>query len=489
MKGIIFIFLLVFAIGCKKDRNALETSGTLEFSTSEITFDTVFTAIGSATRRFKVFNRHKNDIEISSISLGTGGNSKFRINIDGESGAQKNYRVAGEDSFFVFVEVTIDPNNLNNPFVIEENLQFLTNGATQNVKLTAWGQNAHYYRPSEIIEGLPPLSHIVEYIKKPITDTDLVWKADKPHVIYGYLIINPPLRLNIEAGAQIHFHAGAGLWIHPGAAIRSIGKKGEEVVFQGDRLEKAFAENSGQWDRIWINEGAESYFEHTIIKNGYVGIQAEPFPFESNRTISDKKLILQKTTIKNMVGIGMLVRNFNVDAENLVIGNIGNYNIAIDGGGKMDFKHCTFGNYWSGNNRQQPLFFASNYFTNADGNQQNENLHAYFGNCVLYGNKDEELEFDSTSSATFNVFFDHCVLKTELPTTWPQRFKNCVVNPDNGTSFPVFYDPSNGDFSLSSTSAAIEKGNPDVLGQMKQQTTIREKTRSIPPDIGAYTWK
>lgn len=466
----------------------LQTEGALEFSSGEVFFDTVFTAIGSATKRLKVFNPHGRDIKISSIGIESGGNSQFRINVDGEPGGTTDYILRAEDSLWIFVEVTVDPGNQNAPFVIEDNIVFNTNGNRQRVKLTAWGQDAHYYRPTKNVQGLPPYSEIVEYLGV-ITDTDLVWTNEKPHVIYGYLLINPPLRLNIEKGTQIHFHEGAGLWIYPGAAIRAVGVRDEPVVFQGDRLEADFAENAGQWDRIWINEGAESYFEHAVIKNAYVGIQAEVFPFETGRPISNEKLILQQTIIKNMVGIGLLVQNFNVDAENLEVSNIGNYNVALNGGGKMEFNHCTFGNYWSGNTRQQPLFFASNYFQDIDGNTQNVDLDAYFGNSIIYGNKDEELEFDSTASAKFDLTFDHCLIKTELVTTRSDRYIDCVINPEDGTSSPVFFSPSNGDYRLSSTSGAIEKGDQNITDQMTQPFDLLDRARKSPPDIGAYTYR
>ena len=104
------------AISCRKDLDATDTMGELRFSTDTVTFDTVFTTIGSTTLSFKVYNPGKETIRISSISLAGGNDSFFRLNIDGEPVRQaSNVDIPPDDSLFIFVAVTIDPTNSNNP--------------------------------------------------------------------------------------------------------------------------------------------------------------------------------------------------------------------------------------------------------------------------------------------------------------------------------------------------------------------------------------
>ena len=79
------IFLLIITLfGCKK--NNLLTNGiyNIQTSTDTVLFDTLFTTIGSTTKRIKVYNNNEGIIKISQISL-NGENSPFRINVDGES--------------------------------------------------------------------------------------------------------------------------------------------------------------------------------------------------------------------------------------------------------------------------------------------------------------------------------------------------------------------------------------------------------------------
>ncbi|UTW62555.1 hypothetical protein KFE98_21585 [bacterium SCSIO 12741] len=487
MKKLLVVLIAGLAIwGCKKKQLGLEEEGALEFSSSEVMFDTVFTALGSTTHSFKIYNRSRKDIVVSDISLEQGSASMFRINVDGIPGEQTDVLIRGEDSAFVFVEVTVDPGNVNNPFIVEDNVVFMTNGTQQKVKLTAWGQDAYYYRPREQVQGLPAFSRISSYEDQVFVGDEIVWTNDKPHVIYGYLMVDSSLTLKIEKGTQVHLHDGAGIWVYQGGAIRCEGEKDEEVVFQGDRLEAGFDDIAGQWDRIWINEGAESSFKHTIIKNGFVGLQVETLPFDPNASISPNKLILQKTIIKNMVGIGILSRNFNLVAENVEIYNIGNQDVAINGGGDYSFTHCTFANYWSGHNRQQPLLFVNNYYQDLEGTTQNKDLKVRFGNCSFYGNKDEEIELDSADGQVFDVVFDHCIIKTEWENPSAPMFVDCLINPENGNATPVFKGPSAGENQLYSGSVAVDAGDPDITATMTDQTDLEDKARDATPDIGAY---
>ena len=487
MKKIIFFILLLTAIvSCKKQQTRLETEAGLEFSTQEVYFDTVFTGIGSATEIFKVYNRSKKEIIISKAFLEGGASSQFRFNIDGIAGDQNEISIAAEDSAFAFVEVTVNPGNVNDPFVLEDNLIFITNGKTQKVKTRAWGQDAYYYFPNQVVKGLPAFSRITDYKANPTWNDEIVWKNDKPHIIYGYLRVDSSMTLKIKKGTQIHLHEGAGLWIASNASLVVEGKKDEEVVFQGDRKEDALDERPGQWDRIWINEGGESSIRYAIIKNGYVGLQVETTPFDQNATISQKKLILQKTIIKNMVGVGLISRNFIIEAENCLIYEIGNQDLAINGGGDYSFKHCTFANYWSGGNRQQSLLFVNNTYRDINGEIVNKDLKARFDNCIFYGNKDEEVELDS-SAAIYDLVFNSCILKTEIDlATHGIRYVNCITNPSNGFSSPVFTSPGDFKFELYNGSTAHDKGDVNVPSSMKESDDLKEDARDSKPDLGCY---
>ena len=274
-----------------------------------------------------------------------------------------------------------------------------------------------------------------------------------------------------------------------------MGEKEKEVVFQGDRLEANFDDKTGQWDRIWINTGVESNIKHAIIKNGFVGLQIEPQPFSgSSQDVVAEKVNIQKTTISNMAGIGVFVRNANVDIENSQIDNIGTYNMAVTGGGNINVLNSTLANYWSGGNREDPMLFVSNRYSTGENSEESENLNILFGNTIIYGSKEEELELDSAKSAEYNLTFDHCVLRTELVTSDNTRYKSCVINPSSVTigdeSFlPVYKNQNAQDFSLFQESVAVDKGSIEILNLLTDKTDILNNNRDATPDIGAFEYK
>ena len=147
---ILILVCLVF-ISCRKDFFAESGPGQLSFSNDSILFDTVFTTIGSATKKFVVYNNNNNPITIETIRLAQQNPSDvYRINVDGMPIEQsQNIKLAPNDSLFLFIEVTINPNNQNTPFLVSNQLEFTTNGKTQLIDLVAFGQNANFYTPSD----------------------------------------------------------------------------------------------------------------------------------------------------------------------------------------------------------------------------------------------------------------------------------------------------------------------------------------------------
>jgi hypothetical protein len=415
-KGDLILFVLaslvILAISsCKKDDIIDEDpSIQLNFSTDTVMFDTVFTSLGSVTQYLKVYNPSANSINISSITLARGDQSRYRINIDGDPGLSINdYKLKGNDSLFIFVRVTIDPTDENNPFVVTDSIVFETNGNMQDVDLVAWGQNANYIVADTEIPGLPKFKIVAGEFE------EVTWTAEKPYVVYGYAVVDSNGLLRVDPGVQVHFHNGSGLWVYKGGTIKVNGTLDEPVVFQGDRLEEFYDDLPGQWDRIWINEGSvDNEINYAIIRNGFIGIQAETLQEQMGN-----QLIISNTTIENMSGVGLFTRFYNVSGANCVFANCGQYTAALTWGGLYDFRHCTFANYWAYGVRPDELLALNNFLSDETGTTTAFEFDAYFGNCIAYGRNIEELLFSFDEGATYSYLFDHSLLKTEKEITDP----------------------------------------------------------------------
>ena len=133
---IILLVLVLVGQACRKiNPISTDTNLKLEFSADTVIFDTVFTTLGSSTHQLRIYNRNSDNLKISSIRLLGGEASPFRVNLDGDNDIEFYDKVIpGNDSLFSFLCVTINPNDLNTPFVVEDELEFVTNGNTQTIK-------------------------------------------------------------------------------------------------------------------------------------------------------------------------------------------------------------------------------------------------------------------------------------------------------------------------------------------------------------------
>ncbi|HTX89370.1 MAG TPA: hypothetical protein VMC08_10300, partial [Bacteroidales bacterium] len=138
----------LFLFSCRKSEKIDTSPGIrLAFSADTVYFDTVFATIGSVTQQLRVYNENDQKVRISTIQLAGGESSYYRLNIDGIAGLTVNdVDIPAHDSIFIFVKVTVDPSNQNNPLVIADSILFTLNGSQQNVKLVAWGQDAIFHK-------------------------------------------------------------------------------------------------------------------------------------------------------------------------------------------------------------------------------------------------------------------------------------------------------------------------------------------------------
>ena len=470
----LLITILLFA--CKKDIMENDQSATLHFSTDTITFDTIFTSIGSITKTLTVYNRNNFDVK-SNIALLGNSAANFRMNIDGIAGnSQTNIEIPAKDSIFIFLEVTIDPSLNSTPYILSDSLVFTTGTKKQDVDIVAWGQDAYFHTANTVDTIFREDGYSL--FAYHLLDCSEDWENDKPHVIYGYAIVDPGNTLTINGGCNIYLHNNSGIIIgnpfseFSGGTIKVNGTFGNEVTFQGDRLDPWYKDYPGQWDRIWLMPGSiDNKIDYAIIRNGNIGIHADTV---GN---SDPTVIINNTIIENMSSIGILGQGANIEARNTIISKCGQYAVACNIGGTYNFTHCTFANYWDYNHRNTPSILLNNFYEGADGNIYVRDLDAAnFTNCIIDGNLSTEVSFQENEEKDFNYTFDHCLIKLD-PTisTDNTNYQNAIINQS-----PEFTNNTEGDFHLTQDSPAIDAG---------ETTSVIDDIEGNPrnnADIGAY---
>lgn len=471
------------SVSCRKEIKFTDNPAKdISLSTDTIAFDTVFTSVGSSTRVLMIYNNNSENLKINSIRLDRGNTSPYSINVDGESGTLfKDKEIYANDSLYIFVKVTINPNDNNNPFFVEDRLIFNTNGNEKVVHLTAYGQNANY-----IIGriGIFPdqNGHYTNYYYPLTNDTlkDVHWTAEKPYVIYNVALIDSDGTLTIEPGTHVYFHGGAGLWAWSEGQLIVNGTAENPVVFQGDRLESFYADQPGQWDRIWLMEAREGHghiINHAIIRNGFIGLQIQRM-LKDNMEVAN----ITNTIIENHTGMGLYANRYNIVMSNFVVDNCGNYCIALTGGGEYVFTHGAIANYWTNSTRKAEALFFNNLYTDpTDGITYAVPIYCEINNSIVYGNSDNEFNTDFYPIPDTTYKFRNTLICTKRPHL-TQLYEACLFNKN-----PKFKNTAEFDFHLDTLSPAIGIGNP-AYSTGALQFDLDGIDRGDSPDAGAYQY-
>lgn len=500
---ILLLAVIIFASSCRNDFETVPSSGNLEFSRDTVYLDTVFTNIGSSTYTLKVYNRSKEDINIPTVRLGQGEASHYRLNVDGVPGKTfNNVEILARDSIFIFIETTIDINTFpgNTAFLYTDVIEFDGGSNRQEVQLVTLVQDAVFLYPQRFDDGTTETLTIgsgedsFEIWGFFLDDDELHFTNQKPYVIYGYAAVPPSKTLTVDAGARVHFHDNSGLIVANQATLKSNGTLSadqnlleNEVIFQGDRLEPMFENIPGQWGMIWLTQGSTAHeFNYTTIKNATIGIQ-----MDSNDGGSTPSLTLRNTQIYNNTFFGLWAKTGNVYGENLVISNSGQASLYLSLGGKYNFRHSTFANYWNSSFRQHPAVIVSNYLQASQTEILAADLEeANFENCIIYGSENREVALLKEDIAVFNFHFKNSLIRFNDPQNQfvdnplydfsdAQLYSNNVFNQN-----PDFQNTSLNKLLIGANSGAENIGDQTTANQVPFDLLGVNRTNN--PDAGAY---
>ncbi len=469
--------LLTFLTGClffscREDNDVISSDSSIKltFSKDTVRFDTVFTSIKTSTKRILIHNKNKNAVSIESIQLMGGSGSFFRMNVDGYSGDQTNLELRGQDSMYVFVELTVDPQNRDNPVFIEDSIRFVTNGNTQYLRLEAYGQDVYIWNKKTLAN-----------------DTTLL--GERPLLIYDTLTIASQAHVTMSPGTKLFFHKGAGLYVK--GRLSAVGSISNPVVFRGDRTDRLFSDVlydngvTGQWNGITVDSlSFNNVFENVRIRNSFHGINFKQSLSE------EKKATLTNVIIHNVYENGVTATNCIIDFLNCQVTNAKQMCVQLVGG-QYTFLHCTIANYFNAVNESRASGSKTLYISNILNKSVLPLDRCDFTNCIVSGSSSSDVELYNTLNGSaktpFNHLFTNCLIRVNGEDD--DNFVNTIWNKD-----PKFANlNTNGDyvfsFELDSASVAVDAAARIYSVNLPLDLKGVSRLSDDSPDMGCYEWQ
>ena len=306
------------------------------------------------------------------------------------------------------------------------------------------------------------------------------WTNQKPYLVYNYAYVDSGQVLTIEPGTTVYFHGKAGLFVK--GTLNVEGTLEEPVEFRGDQPESANLLD--QWNGIVLFSGSHNNkIDHAIIKNANIGLQVGTIEHGGFASVT-----LSNTRIENMSWSGIWAMKSKILAYNCVISNVRYYNTALLLGGDYQFYHTTFANYYNNLTlglRTTETLVVSNYLVDIKTGVRyvGDMKEATFGNCIITGNRANELLVSMDKRGGANYHFDRCLIQVADTFKFkePNRFNEILRNVN-----PRFKNPYKGNFELDTLSIAKDFGKPSY-GKL-YPFDIKDECRILDagPDLGAY---
>lgn len=411
-----YLFFIVAALlaasfgttSCIEDGITTSPTDQPEFSTDTLKMGDVFTGEDNPTFTLMVYNRHDKILNINSIKL-QNNESVFKLNVDGLSGSQfNNIETRPNDSIYIFVATALPVNGHYRPTIVSDVIEFITNGVTSSVVVTAEGTDVDRHKGVTIT-------------------ADTYWEGDRPRQIFDSLVVAPDAKLTIAKGAKLYFHDGAQMIVK--GTLITEGEAGSPVEFCGDRTgnvitDVTFDLMSRQWEGItFTSTSRNSKMAFTEVRNTWSGVTVDSTGITDTPTLT-----LTNCRMRNAAYHVLQARHSSIAAYASEFAEAGYGPVDLTGGNHT-FANCTFSNYYLFSAIMGPLVNLNHVNDDTDDGSTMPRLSGSFTNCILYGSGTEMSPGDLTGTS---VTVNRCLLRSKGSDD--DNFINCIWGED-----PLFY--------------------------------------------------
>ncbi len=377
-----FFFALTIAAlltACTDNDSFSASSGQrLTFTQDTISFDTLFSTVPSVTRTLWVHNKTSDGIRIQTARLERGGQSGYRVNVDGTylDPVGSDFEVRKGDSLLIFVEVTTAETHQEGPQLIEDNLLLtLESGDVQRINLRTYSWDARK-------------------ISDLVVRRDTTISSDVPLLIYGGGITVEEGATLTLSNTEFYFHDAAGLQVN--GTLHA-----ENCLFRGDRLDRLFPylpydRVPGQWEGLEFSPtSSDNYIANSEIRNSYNAILCD-----------STTLTLYHTKIHNCGGYGIYAHNSELTLGYCQLTNTLDDCLSVEGS-QVSIEHCTLAQFYPFSaNRGMALRFVTS---------EDQSTHLQCATTLVTGYADDVILYQEYADSAIycDYHFQDCILRTD----------------------------------------------------------------------------
>lgn len=482
---LLLLSLLTNFFACDDNYDDYSTSPNdlLAFSRDTVNFDTVLTTINSPVKYLMVYNRHDKPLLISSVELEQGESSQFKINVDGMAGKSfRNIAIRPNDSLYVMIDVKPKENGEVIPTLLNDRVNFTTNGVSQKIVLEAYGQDVFFWTEKFL-------------------SSDTTIRDSKPILIRDSLVIEENVTLSIEEGACFYMDNDAKIVVNGNLKLK--GTLENPIVFRGKRTDSMLSISydliPGQWDGFYFaGNSFGNEMEYVQIRNGKSGL------YFDISTPDEEKVRMKNVVLTNFSEYLVRATNCNITAENCELSN-SRFALLYLLGGKYSFTHCTIANFmlsspesgWATSNNETLIL------SNVDDPFKDEPvyyplLQADFINTIIWGKSpgwNSDIWREEEEGVEFNYFFRNCIIPNKGENG--EHTIDCIFSKDPLFRKVNLWDPETKTYSAidlrlktpeegQDPSPAINAANPEYSINIPFDLHGNDRLLDGKPDMGVY---